>query len=272
MDMEEIQYLLGSAIFARAKKYVNRIESYECKTEENGVRHLSAEVEGGGDDLYETEAWLRQNGSFVSASCTCPYNDNGNGLFCKHIGALLLYDQKETAQTQKSCPSKIGLTAIPGVVRGTANLPEEPEPARKDSYASGLQMLFGRKWRGDEPESDPEARALLRTYREGEFSEVEDSILPQRTGFVELEPELTVLQGGTPWLRLRISDGGRPYVVKSLEELLSHIENNQVVSYGKSLAFQHRWDAFTPEARQLLNLLRREQKIWSAVLLKKEED
>ena len=73
---------------------------------------------------------------------------------------------------------------------------------------------------------------------------------------MELEPELTVLQGGTPWLRLRISDGGRPYVVKSLEELLSHIENNQVVSYGKSLAFQHRWDAFTPEARQLLNLLR----------------
>ena len=87
---------------------------------------------------------------------------------------------------------------------------------------------------------------------------MEDNILPQRTGFVELEPELTVLQGGTPWLRLRISDGGRPYVVKSLEELLSHIENNQVVSYGKSLAFQHRWDAFTPEARQLLNLLRRE--------------
>ena len=208
MDMEEIQYLLGSAIFARAKKYVKCIESYECKTEENGVRHLSAEVKGSGDDLYETEAWLRQNGSFVSASCTCPYNDNGNGLFCKHIGALLLYDQKETAQTQKSCPSKIG--------------------------------------------------ALLRTYREGELSEVEDNILPQRTGFVELEPELTVLQGGTPWLRLRISDGGRSYVVKSLEELLSHIENNQVVSYGKSLAFQHRWDAFTPEARQLLNLLRRE--------------
>ena len=46
MDMEEIQYLLGSAIFARAKKYVNRFESYECKTEENGVRHLSASCTG----------------------------------------------------------------------------------------------------------------------------------------------------------------------------------------------------------------------------------
>mgnify|MGYP000025001957 CR=1 FL=1 len=29
MDMEEIQYLLGSAIFAWAKNYVKRIESYE---------------------------------------------------------------------------------------------------------------------------------------------------------------------------------------------------------------------------------------------------
>ena len=257
MDMEEIQYLLGSAIFARAKKYVKCIESYKCKTEENGVRHLSAEVEGSGDNLYETEAWLRQNGSFVSASCTCPYNDNGNGLFCKHIGALLLYDQKETAQMQKSCPSKIGLTAIPGVVRGTANLPEEPEPVRKDSYASGLQMLFGRKWRGDEPESDPEARALLRTYREGELSEVEDSILPQRTGFVELEPELTLLSGEQPWLRLRISDGGRQYLVKSIPDLLNAVEQGRVVSYGKALTFLHRKEAFAPEAQQLLAVLRR---------------
>ena len=158
MDMEEIQYLLGSAIFARAKKYVKCIESYECKTEENGVRHLSAEVEGSGDNLYETEAWLRQNGSFVSASCTCPYNDNGNGLFCKHIGALLLYDQKETAQTQKSCPSKSGLTAIPGVVRGTANLPEEPEPARRPApCCAPIGKGSSPKWRTT---SCPSAPAL----------------------------------------------------------------------------------------------------------------
>ena len=257
MDMEEIRYLLGSTIFARAKAYLDRVEDLDCETSENGVRHLTADVRGGGRNRYHTQAWLRENGSFVSASCTCPYNENGEGPCCKHIGALLMLDEEGKTQPAAVEPAqKTQLNNIPGVVRGTEFAQESA--ARKDSYASSLEMLFGKKWRGDEPESDPEARALLRTYREGELSEVEDSILPQRTGFVELEPELTVLQGGTPWLRLRISDGGRPYVVKSLEELLSHIENNQVVSYGKSLAFQHRWDAFTPEARQLLNLLRRE--------------
>ena len=253
MDMEDIRYLLGSTIFARAKAYTDRIQNFDCETAENGVRHLSAEVRGGGRNLYHTQAWLRQNGSFVSASCTCPYNESGEGPCCKHIGALLMFDQQDHAAEAPALP-----TGIPGVVRGTANLPEEPEPARKDSYVSGLEMLFGRKWRGDEPESDDAARALLRTYQEGDLSEVEDNTLPQRTGFVELEPELTLLQGGTPWLRLRISDGGRQYVVKSIEALLADIEKGNVVSYGKSLAFQHRWDAFTPEAQQLLGLLRRE--------------
>lgn len=81
MDMEDIHYLLGGTIFARAENYMKHIESFDCETEENGVRHLCAEIGGSGDHLYTTEAWLRQNGSFVSASCTCPYNDNGNGLF-----------------------------------------------------------------------------------------------------------------------------------------------------------------------------------------------
>ena len=262
MDMEDIHYLLGGTIFARAEKYMKHIESFDCETEENGVRHLCAEIEGSGDHLYTTEAWLRQNGSFVSASCTCPYNDNGNGLFCKHIGALLLYDLKEQKAVKVQRCAQTEPAEIPGVVRGVANLPEkpaeEPEAPRKDSYVSGLEMLFGKKWRSDEPESDDAARALLRTYQEGALAELEDNTLPQRTGFVELEPELTLLQYGTPWLRLRISGGGRQYVVKSIEHLLEDIEESRVVSYGKSLTFQHRWDAFTPDAQQLLGLIRRE--------------
>lgn len=209
MDMEDIHYLLGGTIFARAENYMKHIESFDCETEENGVRHLCAEIEGSGDHLYTTEAWLRQNGSFVSASCTCPYNDNGNGLFCEHIGALLLYDLKEQKTVKVQRRAQTEPAEISGVVRGVANLPEkpaeEPEAHRKDSYVSGLEMLFGKKWRSDEPESDDAARALLRTYQEGALAELEDNTLPQRTGFVELEPELTLLQYGTPWLRLRIS-------------------------------------------------------------------
>ena len=67
MDMEEIRYLLGSTIFARAKAYLDRVEDLDCETSENGVRHLTADVRGGGRNRYHTQAWLRENGSFVRA-------------------------------------------------------------------------------------------------------------------------------------------------------------------------------------------------------------
>ena len=46
---------------------------------------------------------------------------------------------------------------------------------------------------------------------------------------------------------------------KSIPELLAAIEKERSVSYGKTLAFVHRWDAFTSEAQKILTLLRRQQ-------------
>ena len=252
MDADEIRILLGDNIFERAKKYRKRIQQSTCTTNEDGVRHLSAMVLGSGGSCYYTQAWLRENGSFVSASCSCPYNQNGDGTYCKHIGALLLED---AAQNGEGTPPK-KLDEIAGVVRGAGNLP--PEPTRKDSYASGLEMLFGRKWHGDAPVTDYEARKLLETYKEAALEDLGGADAPQRTGFARLEPELTLLPDTLPWLRLRISDGGRQYVVKSIPNLLEAVEHGKTVSYGKSLAFVHRWDAFDPEAQQLLQLLRRQ--------------
>ena len=259
MDMEEIRYLLGSTIFARAKAYLDRVEDLDCETSENGVRHLTADVRGGGRNRYHTQAWLRENGSFVSASCTCPYNENGEGPCCKHIGALLMLEEEGKTQPAAVEPAqKTKLNNIPGVVRGTEFAQESA--ARKDSYASSLEMLFGKKWRGDEPETDAAARQLLRTYQENTLAELP---LPapeegQRREFAELEPELTLLSGEQPWLRLRISDGGRQYLVKSIPDLLNAVEQGRVVSYGKALTFLHRKEAFAPEAQQLLRLLRRQ--------------
>ena len=252
MDADEIRILLGDNIFERAKKYRKRIQQSACTTNEDGVRHLSAMVLGSGGSCYYTQAWLRENGSFVSASCSCPYNQNGDGTYCKHIGALLLED---AAQNGEGTPPK-KLDEIAGVVRGAGNLP--PEPTRKDSYASGLEMLFGRKWHGDAPATDYEARKLLETYKEAALEDLGGADAPQRTGFARLEPELTLLPDTLPWLRLRISDGGRQYVVKSIPNLLEAVEHGKTVSYGKALAFIHRWDAFDPEAQQLLQLLRRQ--------------
>lgn len=260
MDREEIRYLLGSTIYARAKAYENRVQDLECETAENGVRHLSADVRGSGRNLYRTQAWLRQNGSFVSASCTCPFNENGEGPCCKHIGALLLHEVDEPEEKTESKPEKKALLDIPGVQRGTEFAKEAA--ARKDSYVSGLEMLFGRKWRGDEPVSDVRAQELLRAYQEDALAEVESLTVSdgQQRGFAELEPELILdYSGQPPLLRLRISDGGRQYVVKNIPELLTAIEKERSVSYGKTLAFVHRWDAFTSEAQKILTLLRRQQ-------------
>lgn len=137
MDADEIRTLLGDNIFERAKKYRKRIQQSTCTVNADGVRHISAMVQGSGGSYYYTQAWLRENGSFVSASCSCPYNQNGEGTYCKHIGALLLDDAEKNAPAPAAKPD-----AIPGVVRGAAGL--APEPARRDSYASGLEMLFGK--------------------------------------------------------------------------------------------------------------------------------
>ena len=226
MDADEIRTLLGDNIFERAKKYRKRIQQSTCTVNEDGVRHISAMVQGSGGSYYYTQAWLRENGSFVSASCDCPYNQNGEGTYCKHIGALLLDDAEKNAPAPAAKPD-----AIPGVVRGAAGL--APEPARRDSYASGLEMLFGKKWHGETPVSDHEARRLLDTYKEAALENLGVDETAQRTGFAHLEPELTLVPGAQPWLRLRISDGGRQYVVKSIPNLMEAVEMGKSVSYGK---------------------------------------
>ena len=250
MDAQEIRALLGKSIFERAQKYRKRILQSSCTTNEDGVRHLTALVQGSGPDCYYTQVWLRENGSFVSASCDCPYNQNGDGTYCKHIGALLLQDAEKNPPAPEKKPE-----SIPGVQRGVAGLSTEP---RKDSYSAGLDMLFGRKWRGEEPETDYEAQLLLKRYQR-EDAQPQPQNAAQRTGFALLEPELTP-HNGRIWLRLRVSDGigGRQYLIKSIPQFLDAIERGESVSYGKSLAFVHRWDAFAPDAQQLLRLLRRQ--------------
>lgn len=47
-------------------------------------------------------------------------------------------------------------------------------------------------------------------------------------------------------------------MVKSIPDLLRAVEKHGFISYGKALEFQHSWEAFAPEAQQLLRLLRRQ--------------
>ena len=51
MDAQEIRALLGKSIFERAQKYRKRILQSSCTTNEDGVRHLTALVQGSGHAL-----------------------------------------------------------------------------------------------------------------------------------------------------------------------------------------------------------------------------
>ena len=61
MDKEEIRDLLGNTMFARAQRCQSHVVSMDCETNGKGVRHLTALVDG--TELYETQVWLRANGT-----------------------------------------------------------------------------------------------------------------------------------------------------------------------------------------------------------------
>ena len=250
MDREEIRYLLGEEVLAHASKLEDKVRDLQEETSGRGVRHLSALVRSGGQSC-RAQCWLRANGTFVSASCPCARNENGDGPCCEHIGALLLAAHRMEQQ-------KAGALEGPAEQRRQQLLRDKV--GKGSNYTNNLAMLFGKKWREDEPESDLAARQLLEVYQQEALAELESPLPLQRQGFARLEPELTLLSGSEPWLRLRVSDGeGRGYLVKSIPELLQAVEQGQMVSYSKNLCFVHQWSAFEPRAQQILTLLRRQQ-------------
>ena len=209
MDREEIRYLLGGTIYAQARSDLAKdaIKEFSSESGAEGVRHLEAVVQGGAS-RYHVQVWLRANGSFVSASCDCPYNNRGEGDLCKHIGAVLLQDAQRENQGRTLTEEPASPAApIAGVMRGSEYAAQHA--ARKDSYTSSLEMLFGRKWRDMEPESDNAAWLLLKEYMDQDAVLLEEPVLePEYKGTVSLEPELTLARNSLPEIRLRISGAG----------------------------------------------------------------
>lgn len=205
MDADEIRTLLGEMVFERAQKYRRRILQSSCTTNEDGVRHVSALVQGNGADCFYTQVWLRENGSFVSASCDCPYNQNGDGTYCKHIGALLLEDAAK--HPAPKAPGRPG--NHPG--RGARHRRAEPRRFPEGQLCFRAGNAVRPQVAGRRPRHRPGGPGkLLETYQQSALQDLgEAGDPPQDTGFVELEPELTMLSGGQPWLRLRIANRER---------------------------------------------------------------
>ena len=126
MDADEIRTLLGEMVFERAQKYRRRILQSSCTTNEDGVRHVSALVQGNGADCFYTQVWLRENGSFVSASCDCPYNQlltylgndcigpmlEGGKLWYEYLPVLFLFSRASREISKVACRERYSICAL----------------------------------------------------------------------------------------------------------------------------------------------------------------
>ena len=260
MDQEELHRLLGEDVYLQAKRYYirGRVSHFAQEESAPGVRHLTAQV--GGKQSYEVQVWLHEDGSWISGSCNCAANQNGEGMICRHIGAVLMQEADDTqAEATVTTQNLEQLLESSAVTRGS-------DLAQRKARSSNLDMLFGTKWRGPEAESDRRALALLDQYRAEAKADTpqiwrrEDA----RPGSIHLEPELTpdpLRRSAAPELRLRIHGTGRSYVVKDIDAMLQAIANEDTVRYGTELEFTHTPEAFDAESRDLLRLLRRQREL-----------
>lgn len=259
MNKSEITRLLGSTIYKRARDYQREGAVYGFKRTQtpDDVWHISASVEGNGSRDYDVDLWMRKDGALINATCSCPYNEEGSGPLCKHIGAVLL-EESEHDDVQMATPSTNPMQ-IPGVMSG-----KDYAAKRSNNYNANLNMMFGKKWREDEPETDSDARYLLNCYEDADREAQENQQSGDgnvAAGSIDLTPELTIrgdVNATKMILRVKISNGGRRYVVKDIAELLSAINKGFQVSYGKQLAFRHCMEAFDEKSKKLLDILNRQ--------------
>ena len=252
MDKEEIRRLLGEAVYERALRYFERgrVHLFSAEETQPGTRCLHAQV--GSEDACTVQIWLRQDGSFANAGCTCPYNQNGEGPLCMHIGAVLLFD----AARPSAQAADVSQLLASGQVKYGTEIEKQPVSA----YTASLEALFGKKWRAPAAESDPQAQKLLRRFRAA--AQTLPAVLPAAAhpapGSISLEPELqpdALRRDTPPELRLHIRGEGRAYLVKNIPQLLSAVREERRESYGAELDFVHSKNAFDALSQQLLQLL-----------------
>ncbi len=257
MTLNNIKSLLGGSIYQRALSYYQRGRVYNYEEIESAPEILYVTANVTGTQTYDTCAWINSvDFSFRSASCDCAYNDNGYGEPCKHIGALLLkfnelHDFTPKQKLENLMAEKAIVTAV--------TLPEtkQPEPS---NYHRRVEELFGKKWKAPEAESDKNASLLLDRYTNKRVSKpfaIAQNISTQ-TGNISLIVEFSpdpFRRDVSPEIRLKIGNGKRYYIVKDIMALLSDIDENNYVSYGKQLAFDHSINVFDDFSQRLLKIL-----------------
>ncbi|WP_462416815.1 SNF2 helicase associated domain-containing protein [Eubacterium ramulus] len=208
--------------------------------------NLRATIHGTNKNNYKVEVTLYYDeyGEPQDIDYYCPCEDflTSDGI-CKHCVATILYYMHTDGQS-KTVTSPFSMP-----------LPFASEYDDRDTFYGNTSSVFSENstvsqesiW--EHPaRTDNSMQQILRQFGNQENWMITDGAL---IGRIHLEPTLDI-SGKTPSVSLRIGDK-KMYVVKSIPELVQHVQQTEMHKYGKNLAFVHQLDAFDDNSRSLMS-------------------
>ena len=216
-----------------AREYYRRdyVVNVSITTDNRGYYHISGKVMINGN-IYLPRVLVNPNSKIVSTDCNCIYADEYTA--CGHIGALILKVQELSPNT------------FP--YRYAVDLQKRAQEEKKSAMRERLL------W-------EQRMQEYRRKEREKETNELTDYIKKQ------LVNQFTPVDSTPVHLRLFADDWqfgitlkigrNRDYIVKSIPNFVTQMQNNEYHTYGKTLAFVHNPDILDEPSKKIYQFILR---------------
>ena len=230
---EQIRRIAGYSFYRGEELYRQRkIRKFEVKR--NGEQDtITADVRGSGGNVYDVSITLERDTGLVEESwCDCPAFYSYEGM-CKHCTAVLL---KYMSEPDMTADGRKSLADYLDGLDGTDTELQEGKQALRE-----FQRRRQTTWQMKELLRKQSVRRALPVLQGG------------MCGRVHLEPELSCsLTGCSVQFRIGTS---RMYVLKNVFRFMKAMQDQETVSYGKSLQFLHVPDSFDEASKPLAAFL-----------------
>lgn len=216
-----------------AREYYRRdyVVNVSITTDNRGYYHISGKVMINGN-IYLPRVLVNPNSKIVSTDCNCIYADEYTA--CGHIGALILKVQELSPNT------------FP--YRYAVDLQKRAQEEKKSAMRERLL------W-------EQRMQEYRRKEREKETNELTDYIKKQ------LVNQFTPVDSTPVHLKLYADDWqfgitlkigrNRDYIVKSIPNFVTQMQNNEYHTYGKTLAFVHNPDILDEPSKKIYQFILR---------------
>lgn len=168
---------------------------------------------------------------------------------CKHLAAMIMLFVQTPERFHGYQPGNATPRYIADYMR---RIDAERHTSNKDSRLDLLKRIANAKQRLGEEQGwlapDHHGKAG------GSHNDGPAIVLP---GSVHLEPTITLTEGTTWSLSLRIGHGNTSYVLKNISRFVSNMRTGAYESYGRKLAFTHTPDMLDQFSQSVLTLLNR---------------